>query len=183
MELGQYQIQIFVSLVVILGAAFVALICDFLKGNNEQLRELTIELKVRREEEQRRSQMMTGHTISASAPALKERMRMERVEKERTEQRIEGPETRDRSREPSAGDAVLYMKTRPSRKRSVSVRRQPMPWPPWNAAPARASPADVRLPRRAKRSQSLLRFNPTKYSMKSSSRSHPLSSRQHRLWL
>jgi hypothetical protein len=93
MELGQYQIQIFVSLVVILGAAFVALICDFLKGNNEQLRELTIELKVRREEEQRRSQMMTGHTISASAPALKERMRMERVERERTEQRIEAPMT------------------------------------------------------------------------------------------
>ena len=33
----------------ILGAAFVALICDFLKGNNEQLRELTIELQARRE--------------------------------------------------------------------------------------------------------------------------------------
>ncbi len=59
MELGQYQLQIFVSLVVILGAAFVALICDFLKGNNEQLRELTVELKVRREEEQRRGQMLT----------------------------------------------------------------------------------------------------------------------------
>ncbi len=59
MELGQYQLQIFVSLVVILGAAFVALICDFLKGNNEQLRELTIELKVRREEEQKRSRLLT----------------------------------------------------------------------------------------------------------------------------
>jgi hypothetical protein len=61
MELGQYQLQIFVSLVVILGAAFVALICDFLKGNNEQLRELTIELKVRREEEQKRAHLMTPH--------------------------------------------------------------------------------------------------------------------------
>ena len=70
MELGQYQLQIFVSLVVILGAAFVALICDFLKGNNEQLRELTIELKVRREEEQRRSQMMTAQTMqTAMEPA------------------------------------------------------------------------------------------------------------------
>src|SRR5580700_9030183 len=59
MELGQYQLQIFVSLVVILGAAFVALICDFLKGNNEQLRELAIELKVRREEEQKRSHLLT----------------------------------------------------------------------------------------------------------------------------
>src|ERR1022692_3613515 len=62
MELGQYQLQIFVSLVVILGAAFVALICDFLKGNNEQLRELTIELKVRREEEQKRSHLLTPRT-------------------------------------------------------------------------------------------------------------------------
>jgi hypothetical protein len=58
MELGQYQLQIFVSLVVILGAAFVALICDLLKGNNEQLREFAIELKVRREEEQKRFQML-----------------------------------------------------------------------------------------------------------------------------
>jgi hypothetical protein len=58
MELGQYQLQIFVTLMVILGAAFVALICDLLKGNNEQLRELAIELKVRREEEQKRFQML-----------------------------------------------------------------------------------------------------------------------------
>jgi hypothetical protein len=53
MEPGQYQLQIFVSLIVILGAAFVALICDFLKGNNEQLRELTIELQARQEEQRR----------------------------------------------------------------------------------------------------------------------------------
>jgi hypothetical protein len=44
----------------------VALICDFLKGNNEQLRELTIELKVRREEEQRRSRM-TAQTAAWGA--------------------------------------------------------------------------------------------------------------------
>src|SRR5580658_8383428 len=70
MELGQYQLQIFVSLVVILGAAFVALICDFLKGNNEQLRELMIELKVRREEEQRRGQVMTAHSMPAPMQAV-----------------------------------------------------------------------------------------------------------------
>lgn len=45
MEFGQYELQIFVSLVVILAAACVALICDFLKSNNERLRELVIELK------------------------------------------------------------------------------------------------------------------------------------------
>src|SRR5271168_104061 len=65
MELGQYQLQIFVSLTVILGAAFVALICDFLKGNNEQLRELTIELRVRREEEQKRH-LVTAHAAVAA---------------------------------------------------------------------------------------------------------------------
>ena len=69
MELGQYQLQIFVSLTVILGAAFVALICDFLKGNNEQLRELTIELRVRREEEQRR-QPLTPAIPAAAAPEI-----------------------------------------------------------------------------------------------------------------
>jgi hypothetical protein len=72
-QLGQYQLQIFVSLMVILGAAFVALICDFLKGNNERLRELTIELRVRREEEQRHAQTMSARTAApvkrAPAPA------------------------------------------------------------------------------------------------------------------
>ncbi len=69
MELAQYQLQIFVSLVVILAAAFVALICDFLKGNNEQLRELAVELRVRREEDQRRSQAMTPQSMPAPAQA------------------------------------------------------------------------------------------------------------------
>ena len=53
MELGTLQIQIFVSLVVVLGTAFVAFLCDFLKGNNEQLRERNIEMQVRQEEQQR----------------------------------------------------------------------------------------------------------------------------------
>jgi hypothetical protein len=64
---GQYQLQIFVSLVVILGAALVALICDFLKGNNEQLRELAIELKIRREEELRRTQVLAYAPVAAPA--------------------------------------------------------------------------------------------------------------------
>ena len=55
MELGQHQLQLLVSVVLIVGAACVALICDFLKGNNEQLRELTLELKVRRDEERKRA--------------------------------------------------------------------------------------------------------------------------------
>jgi hypothetical protein len=72
MEFGPYQMQIFASLVVILGAAFVALICDLLKGNNEQLRELAIELRVRREEEHKRFQMLAPQVLAeatAGAPA------------------------------------------------------------------------------------------------------------------
>ena len=61
MESGQYQLQSFVSLVAILSAAFAALLCDFLKGKNEQLRELTIELKARREEDRKRSHLLTPH--------------------------------------------------------------------------------------------------------------------------
>jgi GGDEF domain-containing protein len=53
MVLGSLEIQIFVSLVVVLGTAFVALVCDFLKGNNEQLRERNVELRVRHEERDR----------------------------------------------------------------------------------------------------------------------------------
>ena len=57
MEIGHFQLQLIVSTLVIVGVAFVALICDFLKRNNEQLREMNIELKIRREEEQKRVQL------------------------------------------------------------------------------------------------------------------------------
>jgi len=77
MELAQYELQIFVSLMVVLGAACVALIVDFLKRNNEQLRELTVELRVRREEEQRRSQRLTPQSL-VSAPALKPPVKAEK---------------------------------------------------------------------------------------------------------
>jgi hypothetical protein len=53
MELGAPEIQIAVSLVVVLGTAFIALVCDFLKGNNEQLRERNIELRAREDERSR----------------------------------------------------------------------------------------------------------------------------------
>jgi GGDEF domain-containing protein len=53
MQLDSLELQIFLGLVVVLGAAFVALLCDFLKGNNEQLRERNIELRVRQNERDR----------------------------------------------------------------------------------------------------------------------------------
>ena len=48
MQLGPSHIQAFTSIVAIIGAAILALICDHLKRNNEQLRELAIELNARR---------------------------------------------------------------------------------------------------------------------------------------
>ncbi len=56
--MGTIELQVFVSLVVVLGAAFVALICDFLKGNNEQLRESNIELRVRQDEREKREALV-----------------------------------------------------------------------------------------------------------------------------
>jgi hypothetical protein len=92
MEIGQYPLQIFVSLVVILGAAFVALICDFLKGNNEQLRELNVELRVRREEEQRSARVLAARSReTAAATAAMQRAAAAQSSKERAEKLAEAP--------------------------------------------------------------------------------------------
>jgi hypothetical protein len=58
MQLGPYHLQILGCAVLILAAAVVALLVDFLKGNNEQLRELAIELRTKRDEVAKRSQTM-----------------------------------------------------------------------------------------------------------------------------
>jgi hypothetical protein len=50
---GAIEIQIIVSVVVVLVAAFAALICDYLKGNNDWLRLRNTELSVRVEERER----------------------------------------------------------------------------------------------------------------------------------
>lgn len=50
MDPGTLELQIFVSLIVVLATAFVALVCDYLKGSNESLRERNIELRIRQEE-------------------------------------------------------------------------------------------------------------------------------------
>jgi|GEM_PF-3388049 len=67
--MGAMELQIFVSLLVVLGAAFVALICDFLKGSNEKLREVNIELLVRQEERERAgSPRQWGQQTKINAP-------------------------------------------------------------------------------------------------------------------
>lgn len=50
MTLGGSELQLFVTFLVILACAFVALLMDYLKGNNEQLRERHVDLLVRQEQ-------------------------------------------------------------------------------------------------------------------------------------
>ncbi|HZO53009.1 MAG TPA: hypothetical protein VFB63_09840 [Bryobacteraceae bacterium] len=71
MEFGTLQIQIFVSLVVVLGTAFVAFLCDFLKGNNEQLRERNIEMRVRQDERERLGLSQPGYLLKGIEALLR----------------------------------------------------------------------------------------------------------------
>ncbi len=66
MDLTTLEIQIFVSLALVLGAVFVALLTDFLKGNNEALRERNIELLVRQQERER--YFRRQESVAPSAP-------------------------------------------------------------------------------------------------------------------
>src|SRR5258708_1435938 len=84
MEIG--TIQIVVSVVLILGAAGVALLCDFLKRKNDHLREAMVELELqfRREEEMpagvsrpRTVSRATPPPLPASAPAAAKRVPVE----------------------------------------------------------------------------------------------------------
>jgi hypothetical protein len=67
---GSESFQMFLSLILILGAAFVALICDHLKRNNDHLRELAIELQVRRQEEHKRFQMLVPPAAKTIEPLI-----------------------------------------------------------------------------------------------------------------
>jgi GGDEF domain-containing protein len=61
MDFSGLEAQVFIGVAVILGCAFVALLCDYLKGVNERLRERSLELTVRLEESERWRQ----HTVQA----------------------------------------------------------------------------------------------------------------------
>ncbi|MBS1875887.1 MAG: hypothetical protein JSU00_21915 [Acidobacteria bacterium] len=54
MDTGQI-LQIIITVVVLIGVAAVALVCDILKTSNERLRRINLELRVRRDEEKRRT--------------------------------------------------------------------------------------------------------------------------------
>jgi hypothetical protein len=75
---GSFEIQVFVSLVVVLGAAFVALICDYLKGNNERLRERNEELQARVAEREMLETLLDRFqtkTLDSALKAQKEALR------------------------------------------------------------------------------------------------------------
>lgn len=71
MDTGNF-LHIIVTVIAILGAAAVALVCDMLKTNNERLREANLELSVRREEEQRRADFAVDQ-LRRLTPAFAER--------------------------------------------------------------------------------------------------------------
>lgn len=76
--MGSFEIQVIVSLVVVLGAACVALICDYLKGNNERLRERNEELQARAAERDTLEtllQRFQANTFDAAMQVQKEALR------------------------------------------------------------------------------------------------------------
>src|ERR1700721_3523541 len=83
MEPG-HSLQIIASAALILTAAVVAFICDVLKRNNEQLREMNIELKIRQEVEHQRSQPAPPRAVRApSISAPKERSALNNLNQEK----------------------------------------------------------------------------------------------------
>ena len=56
--MGHYQLEVLISAGLLTCMVIAALLCDLLKGKNEQLREMMVELKVRNEEAARREQLL-----------------------------------------------------------------------------------------------------------------------------
>lgn len=70
-------VRIVVSSVAIVGASAIALVCDLLNADNERLRQANLELEVRREEEQRRTELalnpLNRMSQVSAAPSLAHR--------------------------------------------------------------------------------------------------------------
>ncbi len=125
MEFGPHMFQIFATLLVVLSAVFVALVCDLLKGNNERLREQNVELRVRREEEHRRYELMLAN---AHAEAAAEKVEAPKTEQApaaaATEERVQkSPRVAEKRR--IAQDALAVME----RGAQMAARRGPIEMP------------------------------------------------------
>lgn len=109
MEPGHFHLQTVISVVMILGASVVAFICDFLKRNNEQLRELNVELKVRHEEERWRAEALTPQSSPSVAPPSAEKPVPENRPNppaSRTSRSVAAPSERKRTLAPDAWAAM-----------------------------------------------------------------------------
>ncbi|MGD1097248.1 MAG: hypothetical protein ABSB35_35340, partial [Bryobacteraceae bacterium] len=110
----------------------VAFICDFLKRNNEQLRELTIELKVRQEETQRR-QTMTARVAQTAAPTAAAKPPAQPVKKAfENAHAVAAPRERKRVIAPEA----LAAMERGAQRASVPRPKAPAPAAAGSPAPA-----------------------------------------------
>ena len=65
MNFSGYELQIFVSVLIVLGCAFVALLVDYLKGNNEKLRESHVDLLARQDSVVNRASADTSLLLKA----------------------------------------------------------------------------------------------------------------------
>ncbi len=136
MELGPHQMQIFASVMVILGAALVALICDLLKGNNDQLRELALELRVRREEEHKRFHLLAPRVLAEATDGVPDAAIAESPEPVVAQKAVAPAEPkpkrpRDPNKRPLSADALAAIQlgeqlaASPKRRRASSTALQP----------------------------------------------------------
>ncbi len=124
--MGVTEVQVFVSLLVVLGAAFVALLCDLLKGNNEQLRESNVALRTRQSERELREKLLLQVQKDAFEAVSRIQQKLERLvpveppaqapEPEVARQRIrkrpkvQAPAPEEPSADPVAGEDVVKIK-------------------------------------------------------------------------
>ncbi len=137
MELGSFQLRLFVSVAVILGAALIALIVDYLKGSNEQLRERNIELLVRSEERERRTESgMAGglkRPIVMRAPEVKPGGHPEMPERVIAVTPLSGPRRENSAAEPAKPPEAEAPAAAPESFRQRVVVVKPVAFP--EAAP------------------------------------------------
>lgn len=157
MELGQHQMQVFASLAVILGAAIVALVCDLLKGKNEQLRELALELSVRREEEQKRFQMLAPRVAAeatGNAPTVALAQSTELPKREPVREQAKAADSparrpkrpRDPSRRPLSADALAAIQLGEQLASSPKSHRVSMPAETLTPPESVESPVEMLAP-------------------------------------
>ncbi len=141
MELLGNHLQIFVSLGLVLCAAAVALVCELLKRNNEHLRELNVELRVRRDAEIVRNQVLVQAVAAANAAAAATQAVAPSAESHRV---TEHAAVTERVAATDAGPSMERAKEFVSRKGRRPAEAQPAAAAPVDSNPG-ASLAEARM--------------------------------------